>query len=68
MNFFSSFEVETSFIIIATILFRSFDSSGAIVKQENLKNVAHNFVQYFKSIPGEHKTTVESTMTWNNYN
>jgi transposase len=40
------------------------DSSGAIVKQENLKNVAHNFVQYFGSIPGEHKTTVESTMTW----
>jgi transposase len=40
------------------------DHSGAIVKQENLKNVAHNFVQYFNSIPGEHKTTVESTMTW----
>jgi len=40
------------------------DSSGAIVKQENLKNVAHNFIQYFSSIPGEHKTTVESTMTW----
>ena len=40
------------------------DSSGAVVKQENLKNVSHNFIQYFKSIPGEHKTTVESTMTW----
>ena len=40
------------------------DSSGAVVKQANLKNVAHNFIQYFKSIPGEHKTTVESTMTW----
>ena len=40
------------------------DSSGAIAKQENLKNVAHNFVQYFSSIPGEHKATVESTMTW----
>ena len=40
------------------------DSSGAIVKQENLKNVAHNFVQYFSSMPGEHITTVESTMTW----
>ena len=40
------------------------DSSGAIVKQENLKNAVHNFVQYFKSIPGQHKTTVESTMTW----
>jgi len=40
------------------------DSSGSIVKQENLKNLAHNFIQYFNSIPGEHKTTVESTMTW----
>ncbi len=40
------------------------DSSGAVVKQENLKNVAHNFIQYFNSLPGEHKTTVESTMTW----
>jgi len=40
------------------------DSSGTIVKQDNLKNVAHNFVQYFNSIPGEHQTTVESTMTW----
>lgn len=40
------------------------DYSGAIVKQENLKNVAHNFIQYFNSLPGEHKTTVESTMTW----
>lgn len=40
------------------------DSSGIIIKQENLKNVAHNFIQYFSSIPGEHKATVESTMTW----
>ena len=40
------------------------DSSGAVVKQENLKNVAHNFVQYFNSIPGDHQATVESTMTW----
>ncbi|MGA8263564.1 MAG: IS110 family transposase [Ignavibacteriaceae bacterium] len=40
------------------------DSSGAFIKQENLKNVAHNFIQYFKSIPGQHIATVESTMTW----
>jgi transposase len=40
------------------------DSSGVIVKQENLKNVAHNFIQYFSTLPGEHQTTVESTMTW----
>jgi transposase len=40
------------------------DSSGAIIKEENLKNQPHNFIQYFHSIPGEHKATVESTMTW----
>ena len=40
------------------------DSSGIIIKQENLKNVSHNFIQYFNSIPGDHKATVESTMTW----
>ncbi|MFZ1291456.1 MAG: IS110 family transposase [Melioribacteraceae bacterium] len=40
------------------------DSSGNIVKQQNIKNVEHNFVQYFGSISGDHKTTVESTMTW----
>ena len=40
------------------------DSSGNIVKQQNIKNVEHNFVQYFNSLQGEHKTTVESTMTW----
>ena len=40
------------------------DSSGRIIKQENIKNAAHNFIQYFISLPGEHKTTVESTMTW----
>jgi len=40
------------------------DSVGNIVKQQNLKNIDHNFIQYFNSIPGNHKTTVESTMTW----
>ncbi len=40
------------------------DSVGNIVKQQNLKNIDHNFIQYFNSIPGKHKTTVESTMTW----
>lgn len=40
------------------------DSLGNVIKRKNIKNVDHNFVQYFNSIPGEHKTTVESTMTW----
>ena len=40
------------------------DSSGKIIKQENLKNNDFNFVQYFKPLRGKHKATVESTMTW----
>jgi transposase len=40
------------------------DSVGNIVKQQNMKNIDLNFVQYFNSIPGDHITTVESTMTW----
>lgn len=40
------------------------DSLGNIVKQQNMKNVDLDFVQYFNSIPGDHITTVESTMTW----
>lgn len=40
------------------------DSSGNIVKEANIKNVAHNFVQYFSDLGNENITTVESTMTW----
>ena len=40
------------------------DSSGAIVKQANLKNASHNFIQYFSDLGDENITTVESTMTW----
>ena len=40
------------------------DSSGCIVKQQNLKNVDHNFVQYFAELGSDHITTVESTMSW----
>ncbi len=40
------------------------DSSGKIVKQENIKNVNHNFIQYFSELDNENIATVESTMTW----
>jgi transposase len=40
------------------------DSSGNIVKHADIKNVAHNFVQYFSDLGNENITTVESTMTW----
>jgi transposase len=40
------------------------DSSGNIVKQADIKNVGHNFVQYFSDLGSENITTVESTMTW----
>ena len=40
------------------------DSSGKIVKEANIKNVNHNFVQYFSDLGKENISTVESTMTW----
>ncbi len=40
------------------------DSSGSIVKQADIKNVNHNFIQYFSDLGNENITTVESTMTW----
>jgi transposase len=40
------------------------DSSGKIVKQQNIKNVDHNFAQYFSDLREDHIATVESTMTW----
>ena len=42
----------------------TFDSSGNIVKQADIKNVSHNFIQYFSDLGNENITTVESTMTW----
>ena len=40
------------------------DSSGDIIKEADIKNVDHNFVQYFSDLGNENITTVESTMTW----
>jgi transposase len=40
------------------------DSSGNIVKHADIKNVAHNFVQYFSDLGSDNISTVESTMTW----
>src|SRR5574337_1779459 len=40
------------------------DFSGSIVKQADIKNVNHNFIQYFSDLGNENITTVESTMTW----
>jgi transposase len=40
------------------------DSSGNIIKQQNIKNSDYNFVQYFSDLGTENITTVESTMTW----
>ncbi|KAB2841917.1 MAG: IS110 family transposase [Melioribacteraceae bacterium] len=40
------------------------DSNGCIVKQADIKNVDHNFVQYFSELKDDNKAVVESTMTW----
>ena len=39
------------------------DSKGNIIKQHNMKNVEHNFVQYFSDLGKKNIATVESTMT-----
>ncbi len=48
----------------ATSYLTTVDGSGAIIKQADIKNVDHDFVQYFSDLGGENITTVESTMTW----
>jgi len=40
------------------------DSKGIIIKQSNLKNTSFNILNYFNSIKGEHKATVETTGGW----
>jgi transposase len=40
------------------------DSSGKIIKEADVKNADHNFVEYFSDLGNENITTVESTMTW----
>jgi len=40
------------------------DESGKIIKQQNIKNLSHNFIQYFSDLGSENISTVESTMTW----
>ena len=40
------------------------DSLGNIIKEADIKNLDHNFVQYFSDLGNENITTVESTMTW----
>ncbi|HKB87456.1 MAG TPA: IS110 family transposase [Ignavibacteriaceae bacterium] len=40
------------------------EPDGNVVKKDNFKNLPQNFIQYFSSIPGQHITTVESTMSW----
>ena len=48
----------------ATSFLTTIDESGKIIKQQNIKNLSHNFIQYFADLGSENITTVESTMTW----
>jgi transposase len=40
------------------------DENGTIVKQQRLENINECIVEYFKSLPGDHKAVVESTTGW----
>jgi len=48
----------------STSYFTTVDSKGIIIKQSNLKNTSFNILNYFNSIKGEHKATVETTGGW----
>jgi len=40
------------------------DESGSVLKQQNIRNRPINFQNYFASISGTHKATVETTGSW----
>ena len=40
------------------------DKSGKVIKQAKLNNNDYEFVNYFKSLKGKHKATVETTGGW----
>ncbi len=47
------------FSVMATV-----DKSGKVVKEAKLNNNDYEFVNYFKSLKGKHKATVETTGGW----
>lgn len=48
----------------ATSYLTTVDESGNILKRQNIQNHPINFQNYFHSIPGNHKATVETTGSW----
>ena len=48
----------------ATSYLTTVGESGNILKRQNIRNHPINFQNYFHSIPGNHKATVETTGSW----
>ena len=48
----------------ATSYLTTVDESGSILKQQNIRNYPLNFQNYFSSMSGNHKVTVETTGSW----
>jgi len=40
------------------------DDSGAVIKQQRIKNISELILDYFHSLPGSHQAVVESTTGW----
>jgi transposase len=57
--YYSGIDLHKRFCFITTV-----DENGRIIKQEKLKNNQFQILNYFHSIKGQHKATVESTSGW----
>ena len=57
--YYSGIDQHKLFSVITTV-----DKSGKVVKESKLNNNHYEFVNYFKSIKGKHKATVETTGGW----
>ena len=57
--YYSGIDLHKRFSVITTV-----DDNGKLIKQEKLKNNNFKIINYFLSIKGQHKATVESTSGW----
>ena len=57
--FFTGIDLHKAFVYLTTV-----DGNGKIVKQEKIYNDPMKILNYFWSIPGNHRAVVESTIGW----
>ena len=57
--YYSGIDLHTDNCYITTI-----DEQGGLVKQQRVENISELIVNYFQTLPGPHRTVVESTSGW----